>query len=266
MGGIEFPDQRPIIALLLDSITLPLGGPLVRARFVDRPNRFLLRVVLAGSDPDEVVEAHLPDPGRLRELLLPGAEVWLREADGSARRTRWTAVLVRAPDGSELISLDTTLPNRLLGPALASGSLEEFEGWALEEREWSHGRSRFDFLLQRGSGERLVLEVKSVTLVEDRTALFPDAVTSRGARHVRELAGFARREGWKAAVLFVVQRADADRILPAREIDPVFADALLEAHASGVRIFGRRSRVDRDGVTLGEPVEVVLPDPGESDR
>jgi sugar fermentation stimulation protein A len=233
----------------------------VRARFVERPNRFLLRVVRVDSDSEEIEEAHLPDPGRLRELLIPGAEIWLRPADGPTRRTRWTAMLVRSPDGSELISLDTTLPNRLLAPALGSRLLEEFEDWSLEAREWTHGRSRFDFLLVRESGERLVLEVKSVTLVEGRTALFPDAVTSRGARHVRELAEFAGRSGWNAAVLFVAQRADADRILPAREIDPDFADALLEARDAGVQIFGRRSRVDHDSVTLGSPVEVLLPDP-----
>jgi sugar fermentation stimulation protein A len=118
--GIEPPDQRPIIDLPVSRIILPLDGPLVRARFVERPNRFLLRAVRVDSDSEEIEEAHLPDPGRLRELLLPGAEIWLRSAGGPTRRTRWTAALVRSPDGSELISLDTTLPNRLLAPALGS--------------------------------------------------------------------------------------------------------------------------------------------------
>ncbi|MGD2069119.1 MAG: DNA/RNA nuclease SfsA, partial [Gemmatimonadota bacterium] len=139
--------------------------------------------------------------------------------------------------------------------------------------EWSHGRSRFDFLLEgpRGTAPgdgplptrerpepaRLVLEVKSVTLVDDGVALFPDAVTARGARHVRELADIAARDGWEGAVLFVLQRPDADRIVAARGIDPDFADALEGARRAGVRLLGRRCTVTPDRVTLGARVDVA---------
>ncbi len=240
----------------MSAIHLPFDSPLVRARFVERPNRFLVRVVPEGTD--EIAEAHLPDPGRLRELLVPDAEIWLRPASSPGRRTRWTAALVRSVEDSELVSLDTTLPNRLVEPALASGNLHEFASYALETREWRHGRSRFDFLLRSDSGRPLVLEVKSVTLVRGGTALFPDAVTARGARHVRELADFATSGESEAAILFVVQRSAAARIHPARTIDPDFADALQEARASGVRVYGRRSRVELTGVTLEDPVPVIL--------
>lgn len=234
------------------SVAIP--GPLTRARFVERPNRFLVRVGLdEGPEEGDVVEAHLPDPGRLEELLLPDAAMWLRPATGSTRRTRWTAVLVERPDGEGLVSLDTSLPNRLAATALLAGAVEELADWTVERAEWAHEGSRFDFLMARGE-ERLVVEVKSVTLVEDRTALFPDAVTARGARHVRELTALARRPGWHAAVLFILQRPDADRIVAARSIDPVFADALAEAGAGGVRILGRRCRVEEDRVTLGDAV------------
>ncbi len=260
MAGIGPADQRPIIECPVATIHLPFDSPLIRARFVERPNRFLLRVVPEGTD--EIAEAHLPDPGRLRELLVPGAEIWLRSAVSPGRRTRWTAALVRSPEDSELVSLDTTLPNRLVEPALASGDLEEFVSYTLETREWSHGRSRFDFLLRSQSGRPLVLEVKSVTLVQGTTALFPDAVTARGARHVRELAGFAASGEFEAAILFVVQRSAAERIHPARAIDPDFSDALHEAKASGVRVYGRRSRVALTGVTLEDRVPVVLSESG----
>jgi sugar fermentation stimulation protein A len=231
-------------------ISVPLSGPLVEARFVERPNRFLLRC----QAPAGVVEAHLGDPGRLRELLLPGRRVWLRPAAASpARRTRWTAVLVESPAGDGLVSLDTTLPNRLIHAALLAGALPELAGYSLERREAQLGRSRIDFLLADGAGSRLALEVKSVTLVEGRLALFPDAVTARGARHVRELTAHVR-DGGAAAILFVLQRPDADRIVAARAIDGVFADALAEAQAAGVRVLGRRCAVDLERLTLGETV------------
>jgi sugar fermentation stimulation protein A len=231
---------------------------LCEARFVARPNRFLLHCELpadgeAAGPAGPVVEVHLADPGRLKELLLPGKRVWIRPAASATRRTAWTAVLVESPDGRGVVSVDTTMPNRLIHQALAAGALAEFDGWALERAEWTHGRSRIDFLLARNA-ERLALEVKSVTLVVDGVALFPDAVTTRGARHVRELAELATRPGWHAAILFVLQRDDAHRIEAARSIDPAFADALAHARAAGVRILGRRCRVTPETLHLAAPV------------
>lgn len=203
----------------------------------------------------------MADPGRLKELLLPGQRVWVRPAASPARRTAWSAVLVETPDGEGLVSLDTTMPNRLIRRALETGALAEFGGWQLERSEFTPAgsRSRIDFLLSRHGGhrrggERLALEVKSVTLVEDDVALFPDAITARGARHVRELAEIAGRDGWEAAVLFVLQRSDATRIEAARRMDAAFAEALAEAGAAGVRVLGRRCRVTLDRLELGERV------------
>jgi sugar fermentation stimulation protein A len=241
---------------LTPSVDLP--PELVEARFVERPNRFVLRCRLRpGADPEDV---HLADPGRLKELLLPDARVLLRPADRPERRTRWSAVLVETPEGDALVSVDTTLPNRLVDRALRAGALEELAGWRLERREWAHGASRFDFLLapapdgDRSEDARLVLEVKSVTLLEGDVARFPDAVTARGARHLTELAELARRPGWEAAVLFVCQRPGARRIEAARSIDPVFADALQDAARAGVRVLGRRCVVTRQRVSLADPV------------
>ncbi|HSJ25847.1 MAG TPA: DNA/RNA nuclease SfsA [Longimicrobiales bacterium] len=233
-------------------IAIPLDGPLVETCFVERPNRFLLHCDIGDGT---IHEAHMADPGRLRELLLPGKRVWLRPAaPGPTRRTRWTAVLVESPDGRGLVSVDTTLPNRLIRRALEARALDEFAGWELERHEVRLGSSRIDFLLRHHDGRRLALEVKSVTLVEDDVALFPDAVTARGARHVRELAVLAGRDGWEAAVLFVLQRPDASRIEAAASIDPVFATTLADARQAGVRVLGRRCVVSLDALTLGDPV------------
>jgi sugar fermentation stimulation protein A len=209
------------------------------------------------------VEAHLPDPGRLRELLVTGRRVMVAPAASPNRRTRWTMALVRTPAGDGWVSLDTTLPNRLLARAFAeagtSDALSELPGWKLDRAEAVFGASRFDFLLADAEGLGMILEAKSVTLVEDGRALFPDAVPARGARHVREMAELARG-GMPATVIFVAQREDVESIEAAWEIDPDFADALAEARGAGVRVIGRRCRVTRDGVTLlPDPVPVLEP-------
>jgi sugar fermentation stimulation protein A len=234
-------------------LSVPLGGPLVQARFVARPNRFL---VLARLPDGRVVEAHLPDPGRLKELLLSEAPLWLRPVEpATQRRTRWTALLVEVPGGGGLVSLDTGLPNRLVTAALVNDALDELRGWRIRRSEAPIGRSRIDFLLDDGGTGRLALEVKSVTLVEDGgVARFPDAVTERGARHVDELRRFVDDGEGLAAILFLLQRNDAERIEAARSIDPRFAAALRRAMDAGVQVLGRRCRVEPDRVVLGPPV------------
>lgn len=242
------------------SLVLPFAGPLREARFVERPNRFIVHARLLGG---RRAVAHLADPGRLRELLVPGRRIWLRHVPSPTRKTEWSAALVESPDASGLISLDSTLPNRLIGQALEQGALEELRAWRLERGEHTVGHSRFDFLLRRQRGGRgprhMLLEVKSVTLVEDRTGLFPDAVTARGARHVRELTDLQSSGAWATAVLFVLQRPDADRIMPDAAIDPDFTRALAEARRAGVRLLGRRCFVDLEGLALGPAVAVHLP-------
>lgn len=237
------------------AISVPIPGPLRPARFVDRPNRFILR---ANIEPEgDLITAHLADPGRLKELLIDGTQVFVRRAEaGVTRKTEWTAALVSAPNGA-LVSLDTTLPNRLIRTALEQDSIPELEGWTLERPEVPIGRSRFDFLLQNPMGEQLVLEIKSVTMVQKGVGLFPDAPTERGTRHLEKLIEIAARPGWYGAVLFVVQRIDAEKVAAAGGIDPVFARALDEARAAGVRVFGRRCQVTLEELVLGIPVPVL---------
>jgi sugar fermentation stimulation protein A len=200
----------------------------------------------------------MADPGRLEELLAPEKRIWLRAASNPERRTRWTAVLVESTRDGELVSVDTTLPNRLIAAALAKRGMDELRAWELDRAEAKIGGSRLDFLLSNRHGRRMALEVKSVTLVEGAVGLFPDAVTERGARHMKELVEIASRPGWEAGVLFVLQRADAREIRAARKIDPTFAAALSLAREAGVRILGRRCRVFLDRVELGDSVSVCV--------
>ncbi len=232
---------------------IELPRPLVEARFRERLNRFVIRCDVPGyADSQDV---HLADPGRLRELLVPGARIMLEPATGAGRRTRWTAILVEAPE-ERWVGLRTTLPNALIGRALEMGTLEEFAGWRLARAEWAHGRSRFDFLLEGNEGRRLALEVKGVSLVKDGVARFPDAVSARATRHVRELTALVQQGAMDAAVLFVLQRDDGGSIEAAGHIDPEFAEALAGAKEAGVRLLGRRCRVSLDCVELRGPVEV----------
>lgn len=230
---------------------LDWGAPLTEARFVHRPNRFLVYARVGGAEP---VAAHLPDPGRLRELLVPGRRMGLRpELPSRGRATRWTVFLVEGPAGSGWVSVNTALPNRLVRAALEAGVLPEFDGWEYVRREIPYGSSRLDFLLSDALGRRQYVEVKSVTLVQDGVALFPDAVTARGTRHVEELID-AVEQGHHAAVLFVLQRPDAGRVVAARSIDPAFSETLERARGVGVRVLARRCHVTWEGIGLGEAV------------
>jgi sugar fermentation stimulation protein A len=152
--------------------------------------------------------------------------------------------------------MDTTLPNRLIGRALTRHALPELDGWSLVRPEVTVGRHRMDFLLADDAGGELLLEIKSVTLVENGEALFPDAVTARGAAHLALLASEARR-GRSSALLFVAQRSDARRVRAASEIDPLFAEALDDARAAGVQILARRCRVTLNRLCLGAAIAVA---------
>lgn len=195
-----------------------------RANFVARPNRFLVDCRLPGGDQ---VRAYLPNPGRLRELLLPDAILHLVEREpGSTRRTRFTVVAVdRAP--GRPIMLHTHRTNDVARFLLEERRVPGLEEARVVAAEVKVGHSRFDFRLEE-AGEEILLEVKSCTLVSDRVAMFPDAVTARGARHVRELAELSRG-GTRTAVLFVVHWSDVRIFSPDYHTDLDFAKALLES-------------------------------------
>jgi len=209
---------------------------------------------------DGVVSAHLADPGRLRELLVPGAELrLLPAASGTERATRFTVVLVRSSARPfAWVGVETARANRLAERLLAAGAIAGVPVGSRVRREVAYGRSRFDFLLERPGRRSVLVEVKSVTLVVDGVGRFPDAPTARGARHLRELARAGRRDQ-RAAVLFVVQRHDARAVAPHPAIDPGFARALAAAARAGVVLRAARFRLDARGrATHVGPVPVEI--------
>jgi len=229
---------------------LLIPDPARWARFIEKPNRFVAAVECGG----EVLHAHVPTSSRLRELLVPDAEVLLVGRPAPGRVTDHDLIMVRAASG--LVSVDSRVPNRLLAALLRAGGLPEFAGWPLVRPEVKLGDSRLDFLLSDGTC-RCWVEAKSVTLVRDGAALFPDAPTTRGARHLGELAR-AREAGDRAAAVFIVQRADADRFTPNRALDPGFAQALENAVRRGVEIYAYRCRIAPERISIERRIEVRL--------
>lgn len=232
---------------------LPFPQRLEPAEIVDRPNRFVLR---CRRHNGEIVSAHLPNSGRLTGVLAAGGRAWLEAA---ARQDRTTAATVRLVEtaGGIAVGVDTSLPNRLVCLSLEMQALEEVGEFQMDRREFGMGRSRLDFLLRSKAGRPLLLEVKSVSWVEAGMGLFPDAVSARGARHLRELAAAVRAGGFEAAVCFVVQRSDARAVTAARKIDPEFGRAFDEARRCGVRLLARICQVAPSGIALGPPIPVA---------
>lgn len=230
-------------------------GALVPGTFIHRDNRFRVQVKVKG----QIEPAHLPNSGRLEELLVPGRRVWLAPADlgrNPKRRTAYDLALVEY--AGRLVSVDARLPGHLIAEALRQDRLTGFQGYTEMQREVRLGASRLDFRLQAQAEKPACwIEVKSVTLVEEGTARFPDAPTLRGQRHLNELTHVIDK-GERAAVVFVVQRDDAQRFAPHDEADPDFGQLLRQATRTGVEIHAWRCRVTRKSIRLVEPIPVVL--------
>ena len=216
----------------------------VAGRFIARPNRFIAYVELDGRT--ETV--HVKNTGRCRELLVPGAEVYLAEGTNPARKTRYDLVAVRK--GGRLINMDSQAPNAAALEWLRAGNL--FPAGTDIRPEYTYGDSRFD--IAAFTPELALLEVKGVTLERDGAVLFPDAPTTRGTKHLRELAAFPG----EAYVLFVIQMEDVKYFAPNEETDPVFAAALRAAHEAGVHILAYDCKVTPESMVLSKPVEVRL--------
>ncbi|MGL4606808.1 MAG: DNA/RNA nuclease SfsA [Eubacteriaceae bacterium] len=219
--------------------------PLVNGVFVSRPNRFIAKVLIENVEKI----AHVPNTGRMRELLLLGAPVILAYNPGPNRKTDYTLLLVKKDN--VWVSVHSVFANKIAFEYLSKkGEISELR------QEVTYGNSRFD-LGGIKEGQPCLYEVKSVNLVVDQVAMFPDAPTERGSKHLSELMK-AQKEGYQTGVIFVIQRNDAKMFKANREMDPKFAGLLDQCHSLGIEI--RALSCDIDGVNIeiiGElPVEV----------
>lgn len=225
---------------------------LIEGRLVRRYKRFLSDVRLG----DDVVVAHCPNPGSMRSCQEEGGRVWVQRRTG--RKLDWTWELAEV--GGALVCVNTARGNQLAAGAIAAGAIAELRGYPDVAREVPFGDSRLDFRLARGPRRKdeLWVEVKSATMDGGGGAVaFPDAVTTRGARHLDELVAL-RRRGARAALLFVVSRSGVDRVRPADEVDPAYGAALRRAAAAGVEILAYAAELSPARLGVGRRLPVVL--------
>ena len=228
-----------------------LPTPLLEGRLLRRYQRFFADVELLDG---RTVTAHTPNTGSMRQCAVPGHHVLLSTSANPARKLPYTWELVEV--NGHWVDVNTQRANRVVEEALRSGAIAAFAGGAVRA-EFPWGTSRFDFLVERGA-ERILLEVKNVTLCcAPEVACFPDAVTERGQKHLRGLLQ-AKREGWRAAVLFLVQRGEAQSFTPADAIDPEYGRLLREAVAGGVEALALQTLVTPGAVTIERTLPVVL--------
>lgn len=219
---------------------------IVQGRFLSRPNRFIAHVDIGG----ETVVCHVKNTGRCRELLLPGAVVYLEKSDNPKRKTAYDLIAVEK--GERLINMDAQAPNRVFGEWAKT-----FDPTATAvQAEYRFGDSRLDFCLQTPTGLHLV-EVKGVTLESDGHARFPDAPTERGVRHLHELMA-AVEQGHRATAFFVIQMEDITDFSPNDDTHPAFGAALRQAAQAGVRVAAYTCRVTPDSLCIHRPVKVIL--------
>ncbi|MGO9700291.1 MAG: DNA/RNA nuclease SfsA [Xanthobacteraceae bacterium] len=230
---------------------------LIPATLARRYKRFLADVVLESG---EVITVHVANPGAMTGLDRPLSRVWLSDSGNPLRKLplSWELVETDLGNGPELVGVNTGHPHQLVGEALEAGLIPELRDYPTIRREVKYGEaSRIDFLLEDPSRQPCYLEIKNVHLMRTPgLAEFPDSVTQRGAKHLRELAA-VRRTGARAVMLFVIQIPSADRFAIARNIDPVYATAFDQAHARGVEMLAWRCKVTVDGIEIVAPVPIV---------
>lgn len=220
--------------------------------FHSRPNRFIANVEINGV----LEKVHVKNTGRCKELLLEGAEVFLAVAEHSARKTKYDLIAVKKTENnrSNLINMDSQIPNDAADEWLRSCGL--FSKEAVFTREVKFGSSRFDFFISDGS-RKAFLEVKGVTLEKNGIALFPDAPTLRGVKHIQELI-HAAELGYEAYVLFVIQMKGVEKFMPNGMTHPEFACTLKEAEQSGVKLLAMDCIVTEDSIIIDSEIPIEI--------
>ncbi len=233
---------------------MKFDSPLLEGVLIRRYKRFLVDVELATG---EVMTAHTPNTGAMKGCSDPGSRVWLSVSDNPKRKYPHTLELIETLEGV-MVGVHTLRSNALVEEAIVSG-MTPLPNTALIRREVRYGeeRSRIDLLLEYESGALSYVEVKNVTLVREGQAVFPDAVTARGTKHLHELERMVA-QGHEAVIFFCVQRSDAESVAAAQDIDPVYAAALIKAVGSGVTALACQFEVTPEGIRPWRMLPVLL--------
>lgn len=229
---------------------LPFTPALLEACFIKRVSRFSARVLIAGAEQ----LAHVPNSGRMRELLTEGAKVYVQLQDLPHRTTKYDLVAVEYQ--GILVSIDSRIPNKIMPTIITTGVLKEMSAVEQYRGEVKLGQSRLDYWVKTGDQEWYI-ETKSVTLVEAGEARFPDAPTERGSRHLLELAQWVQLGG-QAAAIFIIQRQDARYFRPNDETDAFFGQTLRQVAKQGVMVKAYTCQVSHQGVKLCGEIPIQL--------
>ena len=221
---------------------------LIEGIFLSRPNRFIAHVMIGGKE--EI--CHVKNTGRLGELLIQGVEVLLEPSDNPDRKTKFSLICVKK--GEQWVNIDSQVVNQLAEEWIFSGKL--FADVRYLKREKTFGKSRFDFYVETEL-EKWYIEAKGVTLEKDGIALFPDAPTERGVKHVRELIDCVKA-GYHAGILFVIQMKGIQCFKPNASRHLEFARALADAEAAGVKIMAVDCLVDHEGISIDQRIDIKL--------
>ena len=245
---------------------MKFSGPLVQGTLIRRYKRFLVDVEL---DSGELITAHTSNTGSMLGCQDPGNRVWLSRSDNPKRKYQhsWEIVQVNTPQGFVPVGINTLLSNKLVHEAISSGAVEELQGYETIRTEVKYGNenSRIDLLLEPFTEEQgsmrlpqspCYVEVKNVTLVKDGIAYFPDAVSKRGAKHLRELIEMVRN-GARGVIFFCVQRGDATQVKPADHIDPEYGQWLRRAIGEGVEALAYEANVTPEEISLFKRLPVA---------
>ncbi|MBM7613957.1 DNA/RNA nuclease SfsA [Alkaliphilus hydrothermalis] len=229
-----------------------IEGNKITGIFQKRINRFVAEVLIDG----EVCITHVPNTGRMKELLIPGEKVILRRVDEPHRKTCYDLLFAYRDD--ILVALDSKLPNTILEKYFKEGLIPYFSGYNQVRREVFYGKSKFDFSLDDQNGNHALIEAKCGTLVrESGLATFPDAPTDRGRKHVLELIN-AVEEGIRGAVFFIIQRSDGDLFTPNFHMDEKIYQAVAMAKEKGVEFYAYNCHVTPDYIQLADEISIII--------
>lgn len=220
---------------------------LIKGTLIKRYKRFLADVRLESG---EQVTAHCPNSGAMKTCCEPGRPVYISHHDNPKRKLKYTWELIEMP--TSLVGVNTQVPNRLTALSIETGQIKELAGYDRVKREVRVGsNSRLDILLESDHGKNCYVEVKNCTLVDNDLAMFPDAVTTRGQKHLFELEHLVAK-GFRCAMFFLVQREDASRFRPADAIDPAYGTMLRHAVKKGVEILVYDVAIDLEGIRINK--------------
>jgi sugar fermentation stimulation protein A len=230
---------------------LIIKNNIIKSEFIVRPNRFQAYVNINGVE----TMVHVPNTGRCKEILVPGCTVILRQEDNPNRKTKYD--LIAGYKSGILINIDSQIPNKVVEEALKEKRIKSLNKYDIVQREKTFGNSRFDFKLIDELGNECYLEVKGVTLEDSGKAMFPDAPTERGKKHLLELVE-VKRSGKDAAVIFLIQMENVQYFTPYDIMDKAFSEALRFAEKNGVCVMAYNCKLGENFITLHNSIPVVL--------